>query len=200
MIRLLTVTLAFLLGACSFVGTKPAEQAAVNVSIEGQDRIRFSGKGAGAGMMMSASMGSMGIAIGVAIDEGIGKDIHDSFVASGGNFSEIVKSETYAWLSEICQENREGLNELCSSDIALNVRVYRYGFVTTSGENDPVKAELEIGFVVDDQTEFRFNLKKLDDAPIAPQEKAKKEGEISKHLLTTGYQTLLKAYCSKILM
>jgi len=198
MIRLLIVTLAFLLGACSFVGTKPAEQAVVNVSIEGQDRIRFSGKGAGAGMMMSASMGSMGIAIGVAIDEGIGKEIHESFVASGGSFSEIVQSETSDWLTKVCQESRGGLNALCTPNTALNIRVYRYGFVTTSGQNDPVKAELDVGFSVGDQSELRLNLIKLGDAPIAPLEKAKKEGKTADGLLTIGYQTLLEAFSSKL--
>jgi len=196
--KLLTATLALLLGACSFIDTKPAEQAAISVSIEGQDRIRFSGKGAGAGMMMSASMGSMGIAIGVAIDEGISKEIHESFVASGGNFSEIVKSETTAWLSQVCHEKTKEFRSLCSSSSSMTVRVYRYGFVTTSGEDDPIKVELDIDFVVDGQNEIRLNLTEFDDALEAPLEKAKKDGEISIGLLATGYQMLLKTYGSKI--
>jgi len=194
MIRLLTVTLAFLLGACSFIDTKPAEQAAISVSIEGQDRIRFSGKGAGAGMMMSASMGSMGIAIGVAIDEGISKEIHESFVASGGNFAEIVESETRAWLSKVCHENPKKLRSLCFSRSSMMVRVYRYGFVTTSGEADPVKVELDVGLVMGDQGEIRKNLTELNDALAAPLEGVKKDGVMSTRLLTTGYQTLLEAY------
>jgi len=196
--RLLTISLAVLLGACSSIYIKPVDQASINIIIEGQDRIRFSGKGAGAGMMMSASMGSMGIAIGVAIDEGIGKEIHESFIASGGNFTEIVNSETRVWLSKVCQENREGLNGLCSSDIALNVRVYRYGFVTTRGKNDPIRAELDIGFVVGNQNETRLKLADLDDAATAPLDKAKEEGEIVKRLLIKGYQTLLEAFGSKL--
>jgi len=197
MMKLLTATLALLLGACSSISIKPVEQAVINISIEGQDRIRFSGKGAGAGMMMSASMGSMGIAIGVAIDEGISKEIHESFVASGGSFSEIVMSETTTWLSVLCQDNLKKLNDLCSANATLNVRVYRYGFVTTSGENDPIKAELDIGFVVSNQTELRLDISELDDAPVAALEKAKKEGEISLGLLTKGYQTLLEEFISE---
>jgi len=38
--------------------------------------------------MMSASMGAMGIAIGIAIDEGIAKDIHQPFIASGNDLAE----------------------------------------------------------------------------------------------------------------
>jgi len=196
--RILIITLAFLLGACSFVGIKLTERASIRVSIEGQDRIRFSGKGAGAGMMMSASMGSMGIAIGVAIDEGISKEIYDSFVASGGTFSEIVKTEANTWLSKVCQEKLSGSDTLCSANTVLNVRVYHYGLVTTSGENNPVKAELDVGFVVGDQTEIRLNLKDLGVAPTAPLEKAKSEGEISSGLLATGYQALLEDFASKL--
>mgnify|MGYP000140753665 CR=1 FL=1 len=147
----LIIASVLILGACSLVVTKPADHPSINIFIEEQDRIRFSGKGAGAGMMMSASMGSMGIAIGVAIDEGISKEIHESFVASGGNFSELVQSETNAWLSKICQESLGQVNVLCSSSSTLSVRIYRYGFVTTSGENNPIKAELDIGFMLEDQ-------------------------------------------------
>jgi len=195
--RLVIISLAFLLGACSSIDTKPVDQASVRVTIEGQDRIRFSGKGAGAGMMMSASMGSMGIAIGVAIDESISKEIHESFIASGGDFSEIVRLATDAWLSKACQENKDGFNKLCLANTALNVRVYRYGFVTTSGENDPIKAELDIGFIVVDQSEIKLNLTEFDDAPKAPLEKAKKDGQISDDLLTSGYQALLEAFYGK---
>ena len=174
---------------------KPVDQAVISISIESQDRIRFSGKGAGAGMMMSASMGVMGIAIGVAIDEGIAKEIHESFVAAGGGFSEIIKSETQAWLTEVCGSSEQALNHLCNADTELKVRVYHYGVVTTSGENDPVKAKLEIGFAQGGQEELRLDLKDLDDDQFkVPLDLIKKDGQLTIDLLINSYAVLLKKY------
>ena len=62
-----------LIGGCA--QTPQVANSQLNIIVSEPDRIRFSGKGAGAGMMMSASMGPMGVAIGVAIDEGISKKI-----------------------------------------------------------------------------------------------------------------------------
>jgi hypothetical protein len=58
--------------------------------------VRFEGKGAAAGMMMSSSMGSMGIAIGVAIDEGIAKDIQEALNSAGCKIDEIAKTSFQA--------------------------------------------------------------------------------------------------------
>ena len=137
----------------------PSEIPSVDVVVEGQDRIRFYGKGASAGMMMSSSMGPMGIAIGVAIDEGIGKEIHEAFVEAGGDFSEIVQRETEAWLAHLCNQNVIELETVCSTSNPLIVRVHRYGFVSATGDNDPIKPELEFGFTWDGKDEVRINLK-----------------------------------------
>lgn len=193
--KLILLTIVFITSACSSMSQRAFEQISIAISIENQDRILFSGKGAGAGMMMSSSMGSMGIAIGVAIDEGIAKEIHESFVASGGNFTAIIKSETYAWLVELCGSSEQALNPLCNATTELKLRVYHYGVVTTSGEGDPVKAKLEIGFALNDHEEQRLDLKDLDDDQYkAPLEKVKKDGSFTSDLLTKSFAVLLKKY------
>ena len=53
--------------------------------------LSFSGKGAAAGMMMDAYMGGAGVAIGIAIDEGIAKDILQIFQA------DLVGSISLRW-------------------------------------------------------------------------------------------------------
>jgi len=194
--KLSTFILFVLLSGCSLFGSKPTAHTSIAVSIENQDRIRFSGKGAGAGMMMSASMGAMGIAIGVAIDEGIAKEIHESFVSSGGKFSAMIKAETNIWLANVCHASQAVSEALCQPNSDLSIKVYRYGFVTTSGDNDPVKAELDIGFVLTEQPEFNLNLKGVDDAPQAPLEIIKKDGKVSSDLLTKSYQILLESYAN----
>jgi len=185
--------------ACTVKPVAPVEQAVVTVEVVGQERIRFSGKGAGAGMMMPASMGAMGIAIGVAIDEGIAKDIHQSFIASGNDLAELVKTETNAWLSSVCAQKKTDLDGLCHSDSRLTVRLLRYGFVTTSGNGDPVKPELEIGFVLGSQEERRLSLKDADDPlKTAELEAIKTEGAASAALLQNGYQILLEMYQKRL--
>lgn len=58
--------------------------------------IAFEGRGAGAGMMLSSTMGPMGIAIGFAIDEGIKKDINKAFNAAGYTLVDVVDSAAKA--------------------------------------------------------------------------------------------------------
>ncbi len=67
---------------CQSLHVKP--KALIAVEYHNRPVLEFTGRGGAAGMMMSGSMGAMGIAIGVAIDEGIAKDLHAS--ASQGGF------------------------------------------------------------------------------------------------------------------
>ncbi|MFV1873828.1 MAG: hypothetical protein ACMZ64_10950 [Oleiphilus sp.] len=150
-------------------------------------------------MMMSSSMGAMGIAIGVAIDEGIGKDIHSAFVAEGGDFSMLIQAETKSWLSETCEKEKKP-NALCASNSDLQINVYRYGFVTTSGDNDPVKPELDIGFSINQNPGIRLNLKEADlsSAQLALTA-AKIDGKQVANSLRLGYQTILEKYQNSFL-
>tara|TARA_R110001599_G_C12238082_1_gene658595 strand:+ start:730 stop:1350 length:621 start_codon:yes stop_codon:yes gene_type:complete len=184
----------FLVTSCAQFQKNSPQLPEISISIKDQDRIRFSGKGAGAGMMMSSSMGAMGIAIGVAIDEGIGKDIHTAFESKGANFASIVQGETEQWLSEICGKEIKS-QDYCSSSTQLNINIYRYGFVTTSGEDDPVKPELDMGFSLNQNPEKRLNLKDAD-LPSAqiPLADAKENGKQVANSLRVGYQKLLKQY------
>ena len=54
---------------------KSQPQLGYTVTLPQPNRIRFSGKGAGAGVMMASTVGPMGIAIGVAIDDQAGKSV-----------------------------------------------------------------------------------------------------------------------------
>lgn len=110
-----------LMGGCA---TAPPP---VDITIT-DDRVRFHGKGAGAGMMLMSSMGPMGIAIGVAIDEGIGKDIDASARAVGLDIRSITQSAI----------DKVGAVHLSS------ITIERYGFVTRSGDNDPVAVQLHL--------------------------------------------------------
>lgn len=114
--------LLFLAGCASL--QQPNEYA-VSVTLPEDSRMHFSGKGAGAGMMLMSSMGAMGIAIGVAIDEGIAKDIGNA--AAGVNIAALAEKE--------CQQAAQQRQQ------HLDIQLLEYGFETApglSGVDDPV--------------------------------------------------------------
>lgn len=73
-------SLAALLSGCSVFGYKNSQNT---IYIENTANIKYTGKGAGASFALMGAMGPMGAAIGVAIDEGISKDIRKNIEASG---------------------------------------------------------------------------------------------------------------------
>ncbi len=118
-IFLLPLLIVLLFSAC-------ASTPLTEVTVAEPDRIRFHGKGAGAGMMLMSSMGPMGIAVGVAIDEGIGKDINKVAKEVGFNIQTTL------------------LQHLPAKYNITSITIERYGFVLRSGKNDPAAPQLHI--------------------------------------------------------
>ncbi|GLS25883.1 hypothetical protein GCM10007877_15970 [Marinibactrum halimedae] len=120
-----------------------------------QDRIRFQGKGAGAGMMMMGSMGAMGIAIGVAIDEGISKDIQTSAEKEQVYIPDIVEQSLKRTLERI---QGEVIQERFHSPLTLQLKIIRYGFKSAPGDQkDPVSIELQAEIISEDGAVFPLN-------------------------------------------
>lgn len=190
----ISIVLIFLMSACATKTTQFHSQ--VQVSITDQDRIRFSGKGAGAGAMMAASMGPMGVAIGVAIDEGIAKDIQDAFIASCGNFQRIVEDVTRRKLNDHCVE-ATATTPLCQSGQVLNVTVYHYGFISASGDDDPVQPELELGFWVNGSGEERMTLVSGEQLK-QPLELVKRDGKATARVLEKAYASVFDQFVLRI--
>ena len=69
------------------------QQAILDTVIENNKRLHFSGKGAGAGIMLSSAMGPVGMAIGFAIDEGIAKDIRHTANQHSIRIEDILRKE-----------------------------------------------------------------------------------------------------------
>lgn len=130
--RCLFVLLAISVASCA---TQSRSVSTLDVISPDPDRIRFQGKGAGAGMVLMSSMGPMGIAIGVAIDEGIAKDIDSAARESGFDIKNIlVRTFQVAGIGS-------KLNTLT---------IQRYGFISRSGDNDPVAPQLHVYVVRND--------------------------------------------------
>lgn len=151
--------------------TPSNDRPRIKIAVSEPDRIRYSGKGAGAGMMMAGAMGPMGIAIGVAIDEGIGKDIDRTARQGNINIQTLL-------LEAAAEALNQPDNPLASYGAdTIEIVVERYGFVTASGEGDPVQPQLHVKFLFNadnkkalripedfkDDMEFVFDTYQLDD-------------------------------------
>jgi hypothetical protein len=113
-----------------------------NITYGDRSTLAFSGKGAAAGMMMDAFMGGAGVAIGIAIDEGIAKDIAANISSMPGSFDmlELVKKEIILNSRAI---DTVGKRKLAS---ATKITVETFGFHSSIGEGDKVSAWLKMRF------------------------------------------------------
>lgn len=119
--------------------TVPLVEVKPQLIMDEPEKIRFSGKGAGAGIMLSSSMGPMGIAIGVAIDEGISKTITESFSGAGHSLDDLIYSSFDSALKSV--DASKGHNSGQASEIVIHI--HKVGYKTTSGDGDPVISNIE---------------------------------------------------------
>jgi len=122
--RFFVVCLLFIVSSCAHI-------VPPKVTIVNDNELRFSGKGSGAGMMLSSAMGAMGIAIGFAIDEGIAKDIRKA--ADNYNFDIDLLLKDYFSQAKVKSRSKQ-----------LSVKVERYGFTTWPVGKDGVMPQLHI--------------------------------------------------------
>lgn len=110
--------------------------SAYELDVKFTDRatMAFTGKGAAAGMMMDAYLGGAGVAIGIAIDEGIAKNIAENIVHLYPDFNilSVVKNELQLKSYRFMQPAK--------------VEIISYGFRTVPGEGDLAAAWLTIKF------------------------------------------------------
>lgn len=135
-----TVPLIFLaLSACSSL---PAEnKIGYQVSLGESPIIRFEGKGAAAGMMMSSSMGSMGIAIGVAIDEGIAKDIRGALDRVGCKVDDVV-GHSFRRVSRAHAVTTVPVSPHSNKDADVLIHIDRVSFKVRPSEQDLTLVEV----------------------------------------------------------
>ncbi len=126
-----------LITGCVSIGTQTDRALTLDIQFQEPKRFSYRGKGAGAGMALMSSMGSMGVAIGVAIDVGIGRDIEEPAIAAGFNIDEMLSNHFIA--------NKNGQFKLASPGAEtpdLSILVKKYGFMNMGGENDQTAVEL----------------------------------------------------------
>lgn len=125
-IKLLLILSLALLSSCSSFLTKEKE---LEINFSQPDHIRFSGKGAGASFALMSVMGSAGIAIGIAIDEGVAKEIREKAKSSGLDVNKLIQQLII---------NAEQFSQFDTFEVK------EYGFVIKDGSSDYVAANIEI--------------------------------------------------------
>lgn len=122
------LVLAFLLSlsACVTLNSK------LEISYLDRDSLNFTGRGSAAGVMLDAVMDGAGIAIGIAIDQGIAKDISNNILLHDPKFDfrELIRQRV----------NKSSVSALES------IKIKTYGFKSAPGE-DQVSAWLELEVV-----------------------------------------------------
>jgi hypothetical protein len=103
-----------------------AHTRAPSVPVEYGDRqtLYFTGKGAAAGMMMDSLLGGTGVAIGIAIDEGIAKDIAAAIQKANPEFDirKLVQEQLAIASNDVATKNWQSLV------------IEKYGFKVSDGD------------------------------------------------------------------
>jgi hypothetical protein len=177
------------LAACSMLSSNPTKS--VNLQFKEPNRISFQGKGAGVGIALMGAMGPVGIALGVAIDEGIAKDIREAVSEEKGDSNKFV---TRLLTNQIeAQGYSVALNSKQQTVPVITIK--RYGFKIMNGSTDAtaaewdVEIELESGKKVKVQYPKDFNKNSIKTYVLAD---LKKDGKLGAELLTESLSRVLK--------
>lgn len=171
------VVLSVVISSCSTLHTENSSPSiSIDITMPEPNRLRFSGKGSGAGMMLMSSMGPVGMAVGVAIDEGIGKDIAAQLDAQQVNMENALQQTLLQSLKSVPCHRGE-----------ISLEVQRYGFKTWGSAEFPDPISPEFKFIVkgQGQPDILIDYPSLfeGDLPLIPLEEAKVNGAVSKAAL-----------------
>ena len=189
MIRVFIALIIMQLSACSVFPSSSSKS--IHLQFKEPNRISFQGKGAGAGIALMASMGPVGIALGVAIDEGIAKDIRKAVAKEKGDSKAYVAGMVTSQIEE--QRYNVTLNPEESTYPTITIK--RYGFKIMNGSTDATAAEwgieieLEPGKKVNVHYPKDFNRDSIKTYVLAD---LKKDGKLGVELLTESLARVLK--------
>lgn len=144
----------------------------VDVRLGDRTTLYFTGRGAAAGIMMDSLLGGTGVAIGIAIDEGIAKDISTAILANNPNFS--MKALTEDLLYEQMGKNK-------SIGSLKAVIIEKYGF--KSAADDTVIPLLELKLTCASGLVQDIRLSETDSKYAIPFDKVKTDGALAEKKL-----------------
>lgn len=143
------------LAACSMIDVHPANNEKVSVFFSEPNHIQFQGKGAGAGIALMSTIGPVGIALGVAIDEGIAKDIRKAIGQEETDIQNHIEKQISRDLEQY------GYSVSPSAELIYpKLFIKRYGFKITNGSTDATAAEWELELHSGPDTKVTLNYPK----------------------------------------
>lgn len=186
----------FVLNACA-TNKQETHFSDIEVLLEKDQRMRFSGRGAGAGAMLSASMGPVGIAIGIAIDEGIAKDLDERFLSHvvdhGAFFNALVKQA----IQGACLNEQALQLPLCMKKNKAKFAIKHYGFVVDSSNSDNIVPKLVVNYQLVSESaallDSQIFTSDSDGSASIPLDTAKEDGELLVSALTSEVNKMLTA-------
>lgn len=127
------ITLVFLLLLVFGCSTLGIDEARDTIHIKNAATIKYTGKGAGASFALMGAMGPIGAAIGVAIDEGISKDIRKNIEVSG-----------FDLVAHLCEQYRkQEVHCVSVAEQAQQTLVIEKIDLTSKGSDDLMQIKVE---------------------------------------------------------
>ncbi len=157
MYRVVIALILMQLVACSALPSNISKS--IKLEFSEPNRIQFQGKGAGAGIALMSTMGPVGIALGVAIDEGIAKDIRKAISEKHDDVQGYLKSQMAGLLTKqgyLVLLDGEELKENHFPKMVIK----RVGFKITNGSTDATAAEWELELYSGPDTKTTVNYPK----------------------------------------
>ena len=171
--------------SCSLITTSE-KSGSIGVVISEPDRIQFQGKGAGAGVALMSTMGPVGIAIGVAIDEGIAVDLRD--VAAKAGFS--IQNAIVTSLTQTSYNSSTVIFDAADSHQTYLV-IKNYGFRSVAGDGDPTHVEIALQLFKDGEllrsVNYPSDLPDSHGFKTAPLDNLRQDGVLVRRLLEEGF-------------
>ena len=163
---ILLLFVSYLIISCAHTRTP-----AIPVEFGDRQTLFFTGKGAAAGIMMDSLLGGTGVAIGIAIDEGIAKDIAAAIQKANPEFDirKLVQEQLAIASDEVATKNWQGLV------------IEKYGFKVVDG--DFVSPVLELTVKCKGGAEKIYFERSPANSNKAELELIKKDGKIGLNLL-----------------
>lgn len=148
----------------------------VDITFQGKETLSFTGRGSSAGFMLDSLLPG-GIAIGLAIDEGIAKDIYKNLLAYKPDFS----------IQTLIQSH---LKKNTDPDLVA-IQIKNYGFRTSQKDSDHVSAWLELEFVCKSSRVDVNYPEDFSDIPIASFKSLKETENVSFKMLDEAIKIVI---------
>ncbi len=176
----------------------------------GKSKFSFEGKGSSAGFMLMSAMGPVGIAVGVAIDEGISKEITQSAldVKETSEFQTLIKSYVDQAINKTSLLNKKDsspfiqiIQAIESSKKPVIFEFKEIGFATVRGNQEQVMAKIHLVINLNDdfiELNFPGSIPDSKALPTANFEQIKKDGATVEQVWVDSFQILLAHNLEKI--